>query len=799
MSQLSNIINDKNDFSQSINKFTLTFINQENEEEFLKYKFERKNILLYIAISIYFSMIILGNAFINRSLIRIGMDILKKVPTDTMDTISPVLWYSALILEFIIFFIKKLTIIRGFLFNSLPLIAIIYRSYINATAANLDIPMLIPITVIYSVIVIIASFIYAANWICGALQIIIYYVIFEIYLIIYPWNWFTQKPVLVVVCFLIPITVILSLNYFEYFQRKAIFMKIEAEKQKKYLTEIINKIPDPIIINQNEEVIYQNKAFTKIDMNENSNSNSIDESSNEDLSEKSNENIVEQESDNSLSQINEKLEKIEDKLNGTTLKDVIKNGILIESKFFIVKKLEEITHHFEISSVDLSSNNYKITMYLLKNLTNGYKIKDLKEKEKFLRVYFASLSHDFRTPLGIIMGTAEILISQFDDLEIKQNLTNIYNAASIILLLVQDILDYSQLKSGTLSISPVEFDIKTEFEMIINLFKEKYSSKNLYLEIDFNESIPKKSYNDPNRIKQILMNLLSNAYKFTLHGGVKVNISYGNNRFEITVTDTGVGMEEKDKQNLFKEFGRLDRHKDINPMGIGLGLHICKQLISKMGGNITVESQPNVGTCFTFNFLQKLVIKSEHEEIKNNNEIEIEMDESDNMNKESSRVQFSADFINPFPTSSPIKQLNNFKNCKFCSCSKLLIVDDDPNIRKIIKHYAQRHKIQYDESENGMKAFEKVKAKLSNNCCQFYKLILTDYSMPEMDGINASILIKKELQQFANCDTKIILVSGLTIEESTKIQELEENPFFQIEPKPLLYNKFKQIVLNLIQ
>jgi len=172
MSHHLNFLSELRDLSKSNNRFTLTFFDTEIEKEFLKYKLERKNILLFIGILIYFSMILLGDAFINRFLI--GMDILKKVPTDFMDSLSPILLYSALLLEFIIFFIRKLTLIRGFLFNSFPVIALLYRSYINSIAADVDIPMVITITVIYSMIVVIASFIYPANWICGALQIIIF-------------------------------------------------------------------------------------------------------------------------------------------------------------------------------------------------------------------------------------------------------------------------------------------------------------------------------------------------------------------------------------------------------------------------------------------------------------------------------------------------------------------------------------------------------------------------------------------------------------------------------------------------
>ena len=138
------------------------------------------------------------------------------------------------------------------------------------------------------------------------------------------------------------------------------------------------------------------------------------------------------------------------------------------------------------------------------------------------------------------------------------------------------------------------------------------------------------------------------------------------------------------------------------------------------------------------------------------------------------------------------------KEKKFCKCSKLLIVDDDPGIRMILKHYALKLSISFDEAENGMIAFQKVRDKIQNDCCQFYSLILTDYYMPEMDGVKMSIQIKDLLIQYPLNHTKIILVSGLSIEERDFIFGLPNMPFEMIESKPLLKNRFIAIVHKLI-
>jgi len=241
-------------------------------------------------------------------------------------------------------------------------------------------------------------------------------------------------------------------------------------------------------------------------------------------------------------------------------------------------------------------------------MTAFNKIKELQVREKYQRTYFASITHDFRTPIGIISGNSEILLDLVTDSYQRKQIINIHQASYILLLLVQDILDYSQLKEGTLQIASSEFILEKELASLTDLFIPKFRDKGLTLMFNINKRVPKTIFNDANRIKQILMNLISNAFKFTKQGYVEVHVDFDerDKKVIINVKDTGVGMEASEADTLFKEYSKLQRHQELNPMGIGLGLHICKQLVMKLGGMITVQSQVDVGTTFTFSISSNL-------------------------------------------------------------------------------------------------------------------------------------------------------------------------------------------------
>ena len=294
------------------------------------------------------------------------------------------------------------------------------------------------------------------------------------------------------------------------------------------------------------------------------------------------------------------------------------------------------------------------------------------------------------------------------------------------------------------------------------------------------------------------MNLISNAFKFTMQGGVRIQVSQikENEYINVRVEDTGVGIEEKDQSKLFKEFGKLEKHSNLNPIGVGLGLNICKQIIEKLGGNISVESKINIGTTFTFSFNPHLAqnnLNPAEEKI-----VEEDKNELIPLHKKPSEIEY----IREEEIISNRKLLIDKAPCVInvspkagCGCSKLLIVEDDFSLINIMANFAKKINIYADEANDGQDAINKVKIKMRSTCCRYYEIILIDFYMPIKNGIEAALEIDNLLsEEFLRNDTNIILVSGINEEEQSKIRNLRHSPFKSIEYKPISFSKFKELI-----
>ena len=512
--------------------------------------------------------------------------------------------------------------------------------------------------------------------------------------------------------------------------------------------------------------------------------------------------------DGNESQYNLILRNVKDKHAIQTMKEVIEQEKNLKEEEFEITILNKKVKYYEVTSIEFEMSEENSVLYLIKDITNFKKVNDLKNKQKYQRIYFASITHDFRTPLSIISGNSDLLYDSEDDPEKANMIKNIKNASTLLSLLVLDILDFSQIKAGTLKINIMEFSIQNEFNIIIELFQEKYKSKGLYLKMNIAPNVPEIVSNDGNRLKQILLNLISNAFKFTVNGGVIVNIKIDDvipTTIVVRVEDTGVGMEEADKNKLFKEFGKLERHSQLNPNGVGLGLKICKQIVEKLGGDITVESQLGVGTTFQFTFPSNLISQNEDQLIDRRLINEKDKIQCTNLKFKRAETYTFKDPLEEDKNDHEIK--HNFDEVRnlnetilfSCECPKILIVDDDLNIRNILVKFAQRMNIRADVAADGIEALHKVKLKMDNPCCRYYNIILMDFCMPLMDGIETSLEIQKLLQTELNylLKTKIILSSGMSPEENIKIQKLSHCPFAYIEAKPLAFSRFKEIVYKI--
>ncbi|HDM8216792.1 ATP-binding protein [Vibrio campbellii] len=221
-------------------------------------------------------------------------------------------------------------------------------------------------------------------------------------------------------------------------------------------------------------------------------------------------------------------------------------------------------------------------------------------------VFLASMSHEIRTPLNGIIGMTEILSQSDLSVHQKEVLSDIDTSSHTLLTLLNDILDLSKIESGHLQLSLIETDIREVVYQSVILFQSKATSKRLELNINLDERIPARIKVDDHRIKQIIMNLVSNAVKFTEQGSINIDVNYQESTTQksvfltFRVSDTGVGIEQDKLDTIFEPFTQEDEGISRQFGGTGLGLAICRQLVAMMGGQLTASSSKGIGTSFEF-------------------------------------------------------------------------------------------------------------------------------------------------------------------------------------------------------
>ncbi len=228
-----------------------------------------------------------------------------------------------------------------------------------------------------------------------------------------------------------------------------------------------------------------------------------------------------------------------------------------------------------------------------------------KAKSSFL----ANMSHEIRTPMNAIIGMDEVIIRQAQDEEIRNSAIDIRSAGKTLLSIINDILDLSKIESGKMEILPVTYEVVPIINDIVNMTETRAKDKGLTYEMNVDKNIPLVMRGDEIRIRQIILNVINNAIKYTSEGGVYIHISFDRDSHMLcaVVADTGMGIHKEDIDKLFTSFKRLDETKNRNIEGTGLGLNISKQLAEMMDGSIEVESEYGHGSVFTIHIKQEIV------------------------------------------------------------------------------------------------------------------------------------------------------------------------------------------------
>eukprot|EP00347_Sterkiella_histriomuscorum_P018694 403344532 len=263
------------------------------------------------------------------------------------------------------------------------------------------------------------------------------------------------------------------------------------------------------------------------------------------------------------------------------------------------KKFSEIVN---LKQQNMHFQNKELQLILFHRITGFVKYEKLQMENNFYEMITATVSHDMRTPINAITGLIDALNKLTQDAECKKIIKVIKNSSTILLFLVNDILDFFQLKNGKFQSRLYKTDVQGAVQEILYMFELVSFEKKIEMRAEFADNIPTPLFIDKQRMQQVLINLLSNSLKFTIQGHITIKVSYdaAEHKIIMKVADTGVGVKSEDQVKLFKLFGKLDQTQSLNTRGIGLGLNICKKIVEACGGKIHLESDYVDGAAFCF-------------------------------------------------------------------------------------------------------------------------------------------------------------------------------------------------------
>ena len=365
-----------------------------------------------------------------------------------------------------------------------------------------------------------------------------------------------------------------------------------------------------------------------------------------------------------------------------------------------------VTISFLMILFSLETPDYRKLMKTMEELEEARKDAEesKKEAEKANRVkgdFLANMSHEIRTPINAILGFDEIILRESGNEEITDYASNIKRSGQTLLMLINDILDFSKIESGKMEIIPADYYIKQMITDIVLMIMPRASEKGLPIKCDIDKNIPQKLHGDDMRIRQVLINLLTNAVKYTENGevtlGAKLVQKDGDVKIRFFVKDTGIGIRKEDQEGLFDAFKRVDEKKNRNIEGTGLGLAICVLTLELMNSELTLESEYGKGSEFGFILDQGVVDETPVGTF------------SVGGYGESARVEITREsFTAPD--------------------ARILVVDDVKMNLTVFKQLLKNTGMHIDTAASGEESLGMIK---SGN----YDIVFMDHLMPEMDGI----------------------------------------------------------------
>lgn len=406
---------------------------------------------------------------------------------------------------------------------------------------------------------------------------------------------------------------------------------------------------------------------------------------------------------------------------------------------------------YSIVFVDMTQSKKQLEqMQLLK--ANAEKAN--RAKSEFL----ARVSHEIRTPINAVIGMNEMVLRESSQDDVKKYSMDIKTSAHALLGIINDILDFSKIESGKMEIVPTEYELNSMLNDLYNMFSMRAREKGLRFEVNIAPDLPSKLYGDDIRIRQVLINLLTNAVKYTRKGTVTFEVTGERSSADVllhfTVRDTGIGIRQEDIPKLFSAFERLDEEKNRDVEGTGLGMNISLQLLKLMNTDLHVESVYGEGSRFFFALRQGIV---DAEPIGNFQE---------RAKKAAREHNYHASFTSPE--------------------AEILLVDDNRVNRRVFCGLLKQTKVQITDVGSGRECLDHIRQK-------HYDLIFLDHMMPEMDGMETMERMK-EMEDNLCKDTPVIMLTANAI-MGAKEQYLAAG-FQDFLAKPIDQTKLERLMMH---